>query len=105
MEVLEYQTTTGRRPYVEWVRQLKDKPTEAIIRSRIKRLRQDNFGDHRSVGSGVWEMRIFFGPGYRVYYLMDGWHLVILLCGGDKDSQMRDIVMAKDFAADYWRRK
>ena len=83
----------------------KDKLGAAIIRNRVRRLRQGHFGDHRNVGDGVWELRIFFGPGYRVYYLLDGECLVILLCGGDKDSQDKNIGMAKHFAADYWRRK
>ena len=105
MEVLEYQTATGRKPYVEWIRRLKDRQGVGIIRNRIKRLRLGQFGDHRSVGYGVLELRIFFGPGYRVYCLRDGEHFVVLLCGGDKGSQFRDIEAARLFAADYWRRK
>ena len=105
MEVFEYQTSSGRRPYLEWIRQLKDRQGVFVIRNRIKRLRLGQFGDHRSVGNGVSELRIFFGPGYRVYYLMDGERLIILLSGGDKESQSRDIEKAKEFAMDYWRRK
>ena len=105
MEVVEYVTIGGRRPYVEWVRQLEDKRGAAIIRNRIGRLRQGHFGDRRNVGNGVWELRIFFGPGYRVYGIQDGEQIVILLCGGDKDSQSQDIEKAKEYASDYWRRK
>ena len=105
MDVLEYQTSGGRRPYVEWIRRLKDRQGVAIIRNRIKRIRLGHFGSHRSLGGSVWELKIFFGPGYRVYYLLDGEQLVLLLCGGDKDSQVRDIEVAKQFAADYWTRK
>jgi len=105
MEVIEYQDSTERKPYVKWIRELKDRQGVAVIRNHIKRLRMGHFGDHRSVGDGVWELRIFFGPGYRIYYLLDGERLVVLLCGGDKDSQHRDIDKAKLFAADYWRRK
>src|ERR1019366_8273050 len=103
MEVIEYQTSAERKPYVEWIRDLKDRQGVAVIRNRIKRLRMGQFGDRRSVGGGVWELRIFFGPGYRIYYILDGERLVILLSGGDKDSQFRDIDKAKLFAADYWR--
>jgi putative addiction module killer protein len=105
MEVYEYQTASGRRPYLEWIRQLKDRQSAFVVRNRIKRLRLGQLGDHRHVGSGVFELRIFFGPGYRIYCLMDGDRRVILLIGGDKDSQERDIAKAKDYAVDYWRRK
>ncbi len=105
MEILEYQTENGRRPYVEWIRGLKDRHGAAVIRNRLKRIRLGQFGDHRSVGAGVWELRIFFGPGYRIYYLLDGNQVVVLLCGGDKDSQVPDISVARLFANDYWRRK
>ena len=105
MNVLEYQTANGQRPYQEWIRNLKDRQGVRIIHVRMARLRLGMFGDHRYVADGVWELRIFFGPGYRIYYLLDGNDLVILLCGGDKDSQNQDIDKAKTFAADYWRRK
>ena len=62
-----------------------------MIRARIRRLELGNPGRHRSVGQGVWELKIDHGPGYRVYYGEDGGTLVILLCGGDKSSQARDI--------------
>ena len=105
MNVLEYQTANGQRPYQGWIRNLKDRQGVEIIHVRMARLRLGMFGDHRYVADGVWELRIFFGPGYRIYYLLDGDDLVILLCGGDKDSQNQDIDKAKTFAADYWRRK
>jgi putative addiction module killer protein len=71
----------------------------------VERIRLGNFGDHRAVGEGVSELRIHFGPGFRVYFLRDGDALIILLCGGEKRSQERDIARAKAYAADYWRRK
>ena len=103
--ILEYQTPSEKRPYVEWIRELKDRQAAAIIRTRINRVRLGQFGSHRNVGDKVWELKISFGPGYRVYYLMDGENMVILLCGGDKSTQSRDIEKAKEYAADYWRRK
>jgi putative addiction module killer protein len=103
--VLEYQTENWRKPYAEWVKGLKDRTGAAIIRSHVTRMELGHFGNHRPVGDGVWEMKIHFGPGYRVYYLHDGERVVILLCGGDKDTQARDIAQAKNYATDYGRRK
>jgi putative addiction module killer protein len=71
----------------------------------VTRMELGHFGVHRHVGDGVWELKIRYGPGYRVYYIRDGERLIILLCGGDKGSQERDIARAKTYAADYWRRK
>lgn len=64
------------------------------------RFELDNLGDHKSVGDGVWEARLDFGPGYRVYFGQDGPVVVLLLCGGDKSTQRRDIRQAKA----YWKR-
>lgn len=64
-----------------------------------------NLGDVKSVGDGVHELRLAFGPGYRIYFGADGDELIILLCGGDKGSQDKDIRKAKEFLADYWRQK
>ena len=64
-----------------------------------------NFGDHKGVGEGIFELRLFFGPGYRVYFAEDGDTIVLLLCGGDKSSQSRDIELAKQCWKDYKERK
>lgn len=74
-----------------WLRRLKDDDAVARIVARIRRMEQGNLGDSRSVGAGVMEMRIDYGPGYRVYYVRRGVSLTILLCGGDKRTQSRDI--------------
>ena len=74
------------------------------VRTRINRLRLGNFGDHQPVGDGVCELRIDYGPGYRVYYGRDGAEIVILLIGGDKRTQDRDIETAKEYWADYQAR-
>lgn len=71
------------------------------ILSRVARLEQGNFGDCRPVGDGVSELRMFFGPGYRVYFGEYGNAIVVLLCGGDKDSQDRDIEEAKRYWQEY----
>jgi putative addiction module killer protein len=78
-----------------WLVLLKDRKARACIQVRIDRAEDGNFGDHKSVGEGVSEMRIDYGPGYRVYYTFRGSDLVILLAGGDKSSQIKDIKSAQ----------
>ena len=85
-----------------WLSNVKDMRAVARILVRIDRLAQGNAGDARSIGSGLWELRIDCGPGYRVYYLRRGKALVLLLCGGDKSTQSRDIKRAHELASD-WR--
>jgi putative addiction module killer protein len=82
------------------MRGLRDRRGRAKIQARIDRLKVGNPGDSGPVGEGVQEMRIHFGPGYRVYYVWQGKKLVLLLCGGDKGSQDADIKGAKAMAAD-----
>ena len=91
------QTTT----YSQWFNNLRDKEAQVRINERIRRLLLDNAGDVRPVGRGVSELRVNYGPGYRVYYMRRGNALVILLVGGDKDSQSRDIARAIELAHDY----
>ena len=81
-----------------WLAALRDSRGRAKIARRADRMRRGNFGDHKSVGDGVFEMRIDEGPGYRVYYVERGGVRVVLLCGGDKDDQQRDIKRAKELA-------
>ena len=78
---------------------LKDPVTRHRIKTRLDRVEKGNYGDHRSVGDGVWELRFDFGAGYRIYFVEEGDVLVILLCGGDKSSQVKDIKTAKI----YWK--
>jgi len=100
----EYITDTGKIPFREWLRRLRDVRARAKIRVRLNRIRLGNFGDVKSVGGGVFELRIAYGPGYRVYFARSGSHVVLLLCGGDKSSQRRDIQTAKEYWGDYRRR-
>jgi putative addiction module killer protein len=83
----------------DWLAALRDLRAVARIDTRIGRLRQGNFGDAKSVGDGVGELRIDYGPGYRVYFTRRGEKIVLLLCGGDKGDQTRDIARAKALAA------
>jgi len=84
-----------------WLRKLKDRRAAARVLVRIDRLAAGNPGDVRPIGSGISELRIDYGPGYRVYYLKDGDQLILLLCGGDKSSQGKDIKEAHRIAEDW----
>jgi putative addiction module killer protein len=83
--------------FTRWFENLKDRRAKARIQARIDRMEMGNFGDVGPVGEGVSELRIFHGPGYRVYFIQTIF-VVVLLCGGDKDSQQSDIAKAKDLA-------
>ncbi len=85
-----------------WIRKLKDRQGKLRILKRIDRLANGNPGDVAPVGSGVSELRLNVGPGYRVYYLQEGDALVLLLCGGDKSTQPKDIEQAHELAEE-WR--
>lgn len=80
--------------FLDWLTDLKDVQGRARIAKRLDRLADGNFGDAKPVGGGVSELRFTFGPGYRVYYVQRGQVVIILLCGGDKHSQQRDIERA-----------
>jgi len=99
-----YSEVNGKEPFTAWIEALKDKAARAAIRVRLDRVEDGNFGDHRSVGDGVLELRIALGPGYRVYYGQDGKVIVLLLCAGDKAGQEKDIKKAKRFWRDYLNR-
>ena len=103
-EVEVYQTEEGRSPFSEWIRNLKDRTARARVRTRLARLRLGNFGDTNSLGGGLYELRINYGPGYRVYFGRTGNRLVLLLCGGTKRTQARDIEQALTYWRDYRRR-
>ena len=87
--------------FSKWLLKLKDVRAKVSIIRRIKRVRVGNFGDHKSVGDKVSELRISTGPGYRVYYTQKGSEVIILLVGGDKSSQSQDIEKAKEMAKEY----
>lgn len=103
--VRSYVAVDGRCPFSEWLLGFKDLRTQAHIDARLVRLRKGNFGDCRPVGEGVFELKINFGPGYRVYYGRDGFELVVLLCGGSKRTQDSDIRRGKEYWHEYKERK
>ncbi len=104
MEVQIYITRDKKQPFTEWLSNLRDAKGKGVIRSRIDRLSLGGLGDCKSVGDGVWELKIDFGAGYRVYYAKSGNEIVLLLCGGIKKTQQSDIDEAKQYWADYKRR-
>ncbi len=84
--------------FADWLAGMRDRRAVAVIARRVTRLASGNPGDVAPVGEGVSELRIHFGPGYRVYYVQRGQELIILLCGGDKATQVPDIAKAKELA-------
>ena len=96
-----YQTREGKAPFEVWLNKLKDKIGLAHINNRIRRLSLGQYGDCKRVGSGVFELRIHYGPGYRVYFAEKGSSIIILLQAGDKSSQKRDIQQAIAFWQDF----
>jgi len=102
-EVRLYADAKGRCPFEVWLNGLRDLKVRAIIRERIARLMLGNFGDAKAIGEGVFEMRVTFGPGYRIYCAQDGKRIVVLLCGGRKRSQAKDIIRAGSFWNEYKR--
>ena len=100
-KVLEYVAPNGKKPFAEWLLKLKDIKGRAIILRRINQAEEGNFGNYRDFGEGLYEFKISFGPGYRVYFGIDGDALIILLCGGDKGSQDDDLRKAKRYWEDY----
>jgi putative addiction module killer protein len=93
-----YATPSGKVPFLEWLNGLKDPGTRLRIRRRLDRLELGNLGDCEPVGEGVSELRLFFGSGYRIYFAEQDDVIIILLCGGDKGSQKKNIKAAKM----YW---
>ena len=104
IEIREYLTAQGRSPFGQWFEGL-NAPAAARIATAMVRIEQGNLSNAKGVGEGVLEYRIDFGPGYRVYFGKDGQALVILLAGGTKTRQQRDIEAAQAHWADYKRRK
>lgn len=104
-ELEYYVTAKGKLPFKEWIEGMKDVSARAKIRVRLDRVRLGNLGDSRSVGDGVHELKVDYGPGYRVYFARDGARVILLLLGGDKASQKKDITLAKEFWNDHKRRE
>ncbi len=96
-----YRTQNGRTPFTEWFETIRDQKTRTSIRKRLQRLEEGNFGDFSSVGEGIYELRLHFGPGIRIYFGVESNRIIVVLCGGDKSSQQRDIERAKFYWLEY----
>lgn len=104
-ELIVYEQDQGQRPYDMWFDSLRNKRMQSRIIARLAQVQAGNLGDCKSVGEGVIELRIDAGPGYRIYCGRSGTTLIVLLCGGDKSSQVKDIERAKEFWVDWKRRR
>lgn len=104
LTVREHLTLDGRNPFREWLDTV-DPAVRARVQARVLRFELGNLGDHKGVGAGVWEARLAFGPGYRIYFGKDGESVILLLLGGTKASQRRDIRRAQEFWRDYLKAK
>ncbi|HQS84783.1 MAG: addiction module killer protein [Alphaproteobacteria bacterium 16-39-46] len=95
-----YESKKGKSPFTKWLETLEIK-TQVRIRNRLVRMELGHLGDVKSIGDGIFELRIFFGPGYRLYFGTKKSQIIILLCGGDKSSQNRDILNARKYWCSY----
>ena len=100
-ELKFYRMPNGRMPFTEWYDTIRDQSVRNRIQKRLDRLEDGNFGDSKSVGEGVFELRFQFGAGYRIYFAEVENTIVLLLCAGDKSSQIRDIERAKEYWSQY----
>lgn len=103
-EIRRYVSPAGKDVFDQWLSHLGDPRAQAKIAARINRLAAGNFGDCKSIGRGLYELRVDWGPGYRVYYALTARARVLLLCGGDKRKQSSDIQRALGYLDDYKRR-
>ena len=104
-ELIQYVRPDGRIPFREWLLHLRAPQARARVRTRLDRLSLGNPGDCKPVGEGVSEIRIRYGPGYRIYFAEHSGKIIILLCGGDKSSQRKDIKVAQEYWQDFKRRQ
>ena len=105
IELVEYVNESGKNIFNSWLTKLKNKTARARIRVRLNRVRLGNFGDCKTVGGAINELRIDYGPGYRIYFAKEDSTIVILLCGGIKRNQSKDIKLAGKYWSDYKRRR
>jgi putative addiction module killer protein len=100
-EIRFFNKPNGQCPFIEWVEKLKDRKVAAMVKARLERVVLGNYGDHRSVGDEIYELRIHMNPGYRVYFAELGKNMVLILLGGNKPSQKRDLAKAKKYWQDF----
>jgi len=103
-EIRFYQKPNGKEPFSEWFKSIKDIKIRAHLKNRFERVCVGNTGDCKAVGDGIFEIRIHYGPGYRVYFAEKGGYFILFLIGGTKNSQKKDIEKAKAYWADFQER-
>ncbi|MEE9452664.1 MAG: type II toxin-antitoxin system RelE/ParE family toxin [Gammaproteobacteria bacterium] len=99
-----YIAPTGKKPFVDWLESLKDKSIRYRIKERLDRVALGNLGDYKTIEKSVYEFRFDFGSGYRIYFGKQGNNIILLLCGGDKSSQKKDIKQAIAHWGNYLKR-
>lgn len=104
LDVRILQLASGREPFTEWRKEL-DLAVRVAVSRRVERLSTGNLGDHKSLGGGIFELRLDTGPGLRVYFGREGRRIIILLGGGDKSTQVRDILNARRYWEEYGQHK
>lgn len=104
-QLIIYSTATGTKPFSEWLDKLRDRTTVVRIHARLDRAETGNLGDCKSIGGGLFELRLAFGPGHWIYFGQHAHLLVILLLGGDKSTQGADIERARGFWANWLSRE
>jgi putative addiction module killer protein len=104
-EVVLYVTEDDECPFTVWLDSLRDRQARVRIKKRLDRIEMGNLGDFKPVGEGVLELRITYGPGYRVYFAQTGSMIILLLCAGDKSTQDQDILKAKQYWKDFQNRE
>ena len=100
-QILIFAQKTGKEPFTEWLESLRDGTIRKRILIRLRRLEQGNYGDCKALKDGISELRFSFGSGYRLYFGEDEKAIIVLLCGGDKSSQSKDIAIAKKYWQEY----
>lgn len=105
LEVVLYMTEDNICPFECWLESLRDRQARARIKKRLDRIELGNLGDFKSIGKGVMELRVDYGPGYRIYFAQSGATIILLLCGGDKSTQDQDILKAKQYWTDFQKRQ
>jgi putative addiction module killer protein len=103
-QIIFYETEKGKQPFTQWLNSIKDRNTQSRILTRIYRLKIGNYGNFKRLDNELIELKYQFGPGYRVYCSEIGNMIVLLLCGGDKSNQSKDIEKAKGYLNDYKER-
>lgn len=100
-ELRTFRTKTGKNPFTDWLDSLKDTVGRAQITNRLNRVALGNYGDYNSVGDGIYELRIHYGPGYRIYFTEQEETILLLLIGGCKRTQKQDIKKSKQYWAEF----